>query len=510
MCVHSSNPAPSTGSVKPPAAPAPAARSGCGALIEGLAAETRLHPYDLILAIASLMGNVAGPQAMVITEAGVQTRPGFSMLMVDDGSTAVAQMLSTLLPQLQQRTRMIRERAAGQCKKMVDLWTFGPRPHTKDEEEARKNQALKERMQILARNRAELLEMAHLPMENFDWNRLKIALLADQSQTPWKETTPGANHLPTLTAERLELSTVAALLAETLQREAFLLHPQGGLFGGGDPFSRKSEALATQLSALMQGRDMSFPAFHPNQGHGSFATARVRIWASLPPARLGAVLAAPESGWNAVLQNCLLWTRTPLENSAPATSSADINTAHQVYENLLHQLIEERCQQDHQNQARVFIDGQNMTLFLKMKNQLLSSLDDTSPQNRPYLVQFHDLLERILWLLCLFRTRDHPSGGMVLAYNVALHGMRMHAQALKQARQTAAEEELKSRQDAILRVLKKRGPLTFRDIQRSSNNQRKSDLVPGLEQLLARGEILYDASHRYHLTHPRTTAILSS
>lgn len=478
--------------------PAQKRQPTCGPVLDSIAGDLRLHPYDVTLAIAAMLGNIAGPHAGFVTPDGELVKPGLNVLQLEDGGSTTHAFPASLVQPLRARVQMIRERAAGHNRLVVDHHVFGVAPASLDKIHSPEfRYSMEMRAHELSGFQEKLLAMKDIPLENFNYYGLGESWGNDCTDTPWAAGTPGINHLPSLFAERLEINQVPVLLQESLHREAFLYMPAGGMFGRADLFSSKQEEQAVRLSALLHGQDMRFPPLHPHQGHGTFATARTSLWGSTDLERIGSIVSRADSSWNDVLRQCLLWSCTDLQ--AGQTSIPQVPRARDEYVLILHKLLDLRCHGTLKNQCRIALHRSEVDSYRELRGKILDRIDQADVHDRSYLVQFHDLFERLLWVLMQFASKEHPFHYDMCAARLALHALKSQQRALKQAREKAQEARLRVPGAVILSVLSRKGPLTFRDIQRASNNQRKSELMPGLELLIQRGRVQQDTHHRYGL-----------
>lgn len=478
--------------------PEPKRPPSCGPVLDSIASAFRLNPYDVTLAIASMLGNVAGPHAGFVTPDGELVRPGLNVLQLEDGGCTAHALTASLVQPLRARVQMLRERAAGHNRLAIDHHVFGVAPASLDKIHSPEFRCSMEmHSHKLTESLEALLKLKNIPLENFNYYALAESWGNDQTETPWASSTPGINHLPSLFAERLEISQVPALLQESLHREAFLYMPTGGIFGRADLFSARQEEQAVHLSALLHGQDMRFSPLHPQQGHGTFATARISLWGCTNIECVGSVLSRARSPWNDVLRQCLLWSCQTTQ--AGQASSPQVPRARDEYILALHKLLELRCHAPLKRQCRMALHRSELSNYRELKGKIQDRIDQADVQDRSYLVQFHDLFERLLWVLMQFASNEHPFHFDICAARLSVHTIKMQQRVLKQAREMAEEARLRAQCTIILSVLRRRGPLTFRDIQRASNNQRKSELLPGIERLLQHGSVHQDAHHRYCL-----------
>jgi hypothetical protein len=489
--------APQTKPQKPP--------PSCGPLLDSLSADFQLHPYDVVLAIGSMLGNIAGPHAGFVTPDDELVRPALNVLHVDDGDSAPRSLFSALVQPLRARARMIRNRAAGHNRAIVDHHTFGVCPAAeRGVLSGDLSMALKQRSHTLAEAQEELVQMQGLPFEHFSYLHLSERCNFAHADIPWAASTPGINHLPSLFAEGLELKTVPRLLQETLHREAFLYHPVSALSGRADPFAAKQDEEAGRLAVWLQGQDMQFAPVHAGQGHGTFDTARVSLWSALDHRWLGRILSRPASQWNDVLKQCLLWRRSELPEFKPSTASP--REARGMYVEILHSVLELRCHGSYQNQRRLALNKIKISRYRELKRLFLAHIDRVDAQDLPFVGQFHDLYERLLWVLMQFSTEQHPTSYISCANNVAFHALKMQVRVLKQARRAAEEASLDAHSACVIRVLSRKGPLSLRDIQRSTDKLSKSELMPGLERLIQIGQVQQDSDRRFCLVSPSGSA----
>jgi hypothetical protein len=479
----------------------------CGPVVDEIAACYSMHPYDLVMLLSGILGNIAGTQAGLVNCHDALVRPGTNLLLLDNHSAKVHALEHDLVQPLRARAALIRERAAGLSRRIADQTTFGQDANGKNNKtDGLQEPWIKEHLYDFEAKQKAIVQTKEIPSEPFEYTAMKGPFGGFKPPVPWKDSTPGINHLPTLFAERLELPLVPRLLAESFQREAFLVNPTGGIFGNGKHFSARSEQLATALTSWLQGCDMPFPPAHPSQGHGSYASARVGIWGSIDSDNVGTILNKAESQWNSVIQQCLLWSRSEPPSKTGVYSQR--GNAMITYQRLLHSLIETRCHGDQRQQLRTILPFDWHSLFSRRKTWFLDSVDQASALNKPYLVRMHDLPERILWVLSLFVTggdlmRCTAAQGKSLvqaAFDASLHALRIHTASLKRIREQSAQQMCDAVAAKLAQVLSIKGPLTFRQLQRSTDSERKAVLQPSIELLIRRGQVRRDSHQRYCFT----------
>ena len=498
------NPAPQVATSDPP--------PSCGKTIDTLAAAHRVHPYDMLAMLAGVLGNVAGPHAGFVTPDNTLVRPSSNLLLLDCNGAAVRDLEHALLQPLRARADLIRQRATSISRHVADQWAFGT-----DGKNPGKKLNLTQQHWLKAHqieqlaHQKRLVESGDIPLETFDYLTLANSGAFPMPGPTWMDTSPGIHFLPTLYADRYELTQVPKLLEESFQREAFLCHPVGGMFSQGNIFSAKMERLAEQLSQWLHGCDMQFPPVHKNQGHGTFASARVGIWSATDSARIGAILNNTGSQWNEVLRQCLLWSKSTYVGQVPTTEQAE--EAHWAYQRTLHGQLDIRCNGKYIEQPRLILPPLNIQAYAKGKRLYQDCLDRTSATNRPYVMQFHNLPERLMWVLMQFSKIYEPCVRLLgsdiaiisIAFVASIHIAKMQCANLTKLRKQAVEQKQSSTAEHLKRVLHRRGPLLFRELQRATNNLRKSELMPGIELLMQRGQVRHDAHQRYSLVPTEST-----
>ena len=256
---------------------------------------------------------------------------------------------------------------------------------------------------------------------------------------------------------------------------------------------------------------MKFPPVHKNQGHGTFASARVGIWSVTDSARIGAILNNTDSQWNEVLRQCLLWSKSTHIGQVPTTLETE--EAHFAYQRTLHCQLDIRCNGKYIEQPRLILPQSFFQSYTNWKRTYQNSLDGTSALNRPYVMQFHNLPERLMWVLMQFSKNFEPCVRLLgttlpvvsVAVDASIHIVRMQCANLTKLRKQAVEQKQASTAEHLKRVLHRRGPLVFRELQRAMNNQRKSELMPGIELLMQSGLVRHDAHQRYSLVSTEST-----
>ena len=466
----------------------------------------------MLALLAGVLGNVAGPHAGFITPDNTLVRPSSNLLLLDCNGAAVRDLEHALLQPLRARADLIRQRATSISRHVADQWAFG-----NDGQHAGKKLNLTQQQRLKAHHieqlahQKELVESGNFPSEHFDYLTLANSGALPMPEPPWMNTTLGINYLPTLYADRYELTQVPKLLEESFQREAFLCHPVGGMFSQGNIFSAKMERLAAQLSQWLHGCDMQFHLVHKNQGHGTFASARVGIWSVADSTRIGAILNNTSSQWNEVLRQCLLWSKSKHIGQVPTTQQAE--EAHWAYQRTLHGQLDIRCNGKYIEQHRLLLQPLAIHAYAKVKRQYQDFLDRVAATNRPYVMQFHNLPERLMWVLMQFSKNFEPCVPLLgttlpvvrIAFDASAHIVSMQCSNLKMLRKQSVEQKQASTAEHLKRVLHRRGPLVFRELQRAMNNQRKSELMPGIELLMQSGLVRHDAHQRYSLVSTEST-----
>lgn len=478
------------------------AGASLGPHIEGIAALLGVHPKDTALAMASVLGGIAGPYAGFVTPAGHRVPTGINVLRVGSGNPVIAALENVLLHPVRTRSRFLRGRANGMSRTLVDQWVYGAHgTNIKDRMASQMHPWMKERDHLLDEQQSSLIKSS-LPHGQFDEQALQDPVYYAGRDDLLACMSAGIDHLPSVLFERLELVQIKSALRESLHRDALLFHPTGGIFGRAPLGSAKDETLAADCSGYLMGRDTAFEPVHRDQGHGTFEHARVHLWASVSPDRIGAILHTPSSSWNDVLRSCLVWDPSPLKTagSLPTNSNGVIT----LFGQIVHQVLEARCFGANNRQLRLMLHRDSVEHYSRWRREFNECLVQVPASCREYTSQFHDLPERLLWLFLQLRQlpdKGAPAWGpLSAAFSTAQYAMEKHVEILQRAQAAQAETEANRALEAVTTILKRKGPCKLREMQRSSNNLHVSRLRPGLEQLQRQGLVAVDAEQRYFLT----------
>lgn len=504
-------PVPSTSPPMRPetAAPSASKRSDAevqlGPHIESIAALFGIHPKDVAVAIASVLGGVAGPYAGFVTPVGHRVRTGVNVLSLGTSSPAASALEDLLLHPIRTRSRYVRGRAQGMSRTLVDQWVFGDHDtNSKDRTISQTYPWMNERDHKLAGQQYSAIKSTWFAPAEFDEQELPSALYYLGNHEAPPRVLTGSEHLPSVLFERLELSNLKNALHESIHREALFFQPSGGLFSRSTLSTTKDEALAADLAGYLVGKDVAFAPVHRDQGHGTFEHARVHLWGSVSAERIGAALHDLSSSWNDVLRSCLLWDATPWvsTNPLPACSRA----AMKLFGRVVQRVLEMRLFGKNHHQLRLMLHPSSYTRYSRLRLEFDEHLVRVPETSRQYIVQFHDLPERLYWMFSLFRREEEqdPRGPkwspITAAFCTAQHAIENHLERLQKARDMAAGAEASRSLKTLTAILKRHGPCNLRAMQRSSNNLRVSSLRPGLELLRSQGRVGVDDQHRYYLT----------
>jgi hypothetical protein len=499
---------PAAGAAVPASAtPAPTqatnAEVSLGPHIESIAAQFGIHPKDVALAVASVLGGIAGPYAGFVTPAGHRVRTGINVLRIGARNPAAATLEDVLLHPIRTRSRFLRGRAQGMSHTLVDQWVFGEHDSSiKDQKASQAYPWMRERDHGLAAQQYSQIRSSSFNPAQFDERGLQSpCFYAGLDEVP-ERICAGTEHLPSVLFERLELSDLKSALQESIHREALFFLPVGGMFGRSNLGTSKDEALAADLAGYMMGRDVAFHPVHRDQGHGTFEHARAHLWAAASIDRIGAILNDRSSHWNDVLRSSLLWDPSPCRAASPLPCNGEDAVA--LFGQVVHLVLEARCFGRNNRQLRMMLSKESAERYPLWRGRFSDHLLQTPESCREYLTQFHDLPERLLWMFLQFQQVqdqvDKPWSPLVAAIRTAQYAVDKHVEMLQKAQATRAAAEASRSLKTVSRILKRKGPCNLRDMQRSTNNLHVSNLLPGLELLRQQGLVSVDTKQRYHLT----------
>jgi len=476
-----------------------------GAHIESIGALFGIHPKDVAVAVASVLGGIAGPYAGFVTPADHRIRTGINVIRVGTSHRSAA-LEDMLLHPVRTRNRFLRGHAQGLSRTLVDQWVFGEHgSRLKDRNASNTLPWMRERDHVLAAQQYSQIRSSPLNPVHFDERELQSpCFYAGRDEGPARMCA-GTEHLPSVLFERLELCNLKSALQESLHREAVLFLPAGGMFGRSAMGTAKDEALAADLAAYMMGRDVVFAPVHRDQGHGTFEHARVHFWAATSTDRIGTVLNNSSSHWNEVLRSCLLWNPSLCTTAGQAPSGRDESL--RAFGRIVQRVLETRCMGRNNHQLRRSLPKDSAERYPMWRGRFDQHLVQTPESCREYIEQFHDLPERLLWMFLLFEQDEQQQGPggaewspMAAAFRTAQYAVDKHVEMLQKAQAAVAEAEASRSLKTVSGILKRKGPCTLRALQRSTNNLPVTKLHPGLELLKQQGRVGVDDQHRYYLT----------
>jgi hypothetical protein len=467
-----------------------------GIHIEALAAYFGIAPANVALGMTGVMTSIAGPYAGLVDPMGIRNPLHLNLLSVDCGTPRFEAMEKALFQPLAARADYLRLRANSQSRQLADRCVFGDhglnptalirRPIYAEFNGKDENNAV---------NQMTLAKNGSLPTECFDERQLSSL------KSYWEEeglrSSPGASHLPSLFFSHEPLDMLGQMMKESIHREAFLIHPKASIFGSRASFTGKGDKQASTLAAYLQGTDVQFPPIHADQGYGTFERARVHLWASTSRQCVGAILNDPSSGWNDVLEQCLLWEAPPWSGTAPNMRA--VAMASKSYDAALNRLLNARCFGKMQDQMRLTLPNETAVLFSTRQTAYLDTLAKIQAANKCNTAQFHDLPARLLWMFFQLSEVGKFTLDLNTVFKTALYAVRMHVRLLKQARESHAEQAATAAMNQITWILTRKGPCKLRDIQRSCNNQRADNFKPAIQLLEQKGHLKMDEKNRYML-----------
>ncbi len=469
-----------------------------GTHIESIAHWCGLHPVDVALGIAAVLGNIAGPFAGLVDPAGGRVHPRLSLLSTGAEKSRWRMLEDRLFQPLRKRADWLRQRACSQSRILSDRYAFG---NHGDSTDARKKSPapvwLKRPDEDHGKNQHLVITSQVLPADLFSEHGLMSPAYYPGRDGDFVRRTPGSSHLPSFFFEGIDLSQIKSALNESVHREALLLYPAGGVFNHFKPRVSKETGLAHALTNWMDGSDTRFEPIHADQGHGSFERARVHLWTTLPIEIIGETLHDAESEWREIYKRCLICEPTAWKPS----ESREHNSARawQRFDHNVHNLLDRRCFGTIQEQRRLGLDGRAEPRFRHLQNLHLEQLGKLSDPNSNFVSQFHDLPARLLWVFMLLGEKGEPSWKFNAAFDTALYAARKHDELLKRAHQMHTAQLATNATELLISVLRKKGPLKLRDIQRSCNNRRADYFKPVLTLMQQQGRLRIDGEKRLHL-----------
>lgn len=491
---------PATGAAA--SAQATPAEVSLGPHIESIAAQFGIHPKDVALAMASVLGGIAGPYAGFVTPAGHRVRTGINVLRIGASNPAAAALEDVLLHPIRTRNRFLRGRAQGMSRTLVDQWVFGEHGSSiKDRKASQAYPWMRERDHGLAAQQYSQIRSSSFNPAQFDERGLQSpCFYAGLDEVP-ERTCAGTEHLPSVLFERLELSNLKSALQESIHREALFFLPVGGMFGRSTLGTSKDESLAADLAGYLMGRDVAFDPVHRDQGHGTFEHARAHLWATTSTDRIGAILNDPSSHWNDVLRSSLLWDPSPCTAASPLSGNGEDAVA--LFGQVVHRILEARCFGRNNRQLRLMLSKESAERYPIWRGRFSDHFVQKPESCREYITQFHDLTERLLWMFLQFQQVQDQGGTpwspLVAAVRTAQYAVDKHVEILQKAQAALAAAEASRSLKTVSRILKRKGPCKMRELQRSSPNLHVANLLPGLELLRQQGLVNVDSQQRYCL-----------
>lgn len=469
-----------------------------GPHISGIANWCGLHPADVALGIAGVLGNIAGPYAGLVDVNGGRVNPHLSLLFSGPSSPRWQMLENRLFQPLRKRTDWLRQRASSQSRKLSDRFVFG-------DYESLIDKKVKESPLIWLRDfSVEHEKKQHLtitgsglPRNQFDENELMSQFFYHGRDGDPVRHSPGVSHLPSFVFERIALSKISAALNESIHRDAFVVAPTGGIFAGHEPRAPKHDDQAHELAALMEGRDTRFEPLHRDQGYGTFEHAKVHLWATIPLERIGETLHDDKSVWRQLYKQCLLCA--PSEWKPSDARQYNVAQAWRRFDQNVQDVMERRCFGGIQHQARLGMDPQEESRYWHLQNLYLERLGEYTGPDPGCTAQFHDLPGRLLWTFKQFYTKGEPGWTLNAAFNVACYAVKQHGHLLKLAHEKYTALLALRAIEQVTHILQSKGPLKLRDIQRSCNNRTAGYFKPALSLMQQEGRLRIDAEKRLHL-----------
>lgn len=469
-----------------------------GARLEGIAIEYSLHPVDVAIGIAGVLTNIAGPHAGLVDSSGGRVKPHLSLLRIGSTTSRLHLLERRLFHPLRTRANWLRQSASSHSRRLADIWTFtSGAPTSGGMKHGDLPDFFRQRRDHANEGQEKLFTERGLNPQMFDEMSLTGSMMYMGRGGNPVRSSPGVVHLPSFFFEGTSLDNVSTALNESIHREALMLMPVGGVFDSFHKPSPKDETLARNLVALLRGHDAEFDPLHPDQGPGTFEHARVNLWASISLERLGDTLQDEASPWNGVYEQCLLWDGSTGRPAQDKMYKADKEWRH--YDQLVHELLENRCFGSIQMQSRIPIPPDYQQCFQKLQNQYLTFLEEILPSGSSHLAQFCDLPERLMWVFLQFKRDKEEFWCGKAAFNTALYAARMHAAILRKAREMYTVRNLLKGADKVTAILSRKGPCTLRELQRSCNRRSAYSFKPVLNFLRQQGRVRVDPDNRLQL-----------
>lgn len=463
-----------------------------------MAAWSGLHPADVALGIAGVLGNIAGPHAGLVDVAGGRVHPHLSLLSTGAEKPRWRMLEDRLFQPLRKRADWLRQRASSQSRILSDRYVFGN--HGDSTAARMKSPApfwLKQPDDDHSTIQQLIITSTGLPAGQFSENELLSPVYYPGRDGDIVRRTPGSSHLPSFFFEGITLTQITSALNESIHREALLLYPSGGIFHGFNPRCSNEDGLAYEMTSWLDGRDTRFEPLHPDQGHGTFERARVHLWAAISFDRIGETLHDDKSDWKQIYKRCLICE--PSAWKPPELHEQNAARAWQRYDNNVQDLLERRCFGSIQDQKRLRIHPSAESRYRNLQNQHLDQLGKFSDPNYDFVSQFHDLPARLLWVFMLFGTPKDPAWKLTAAFDTAFYAVQKHDQLLKRAHQLHAAHLATKAIEQVISILRQKGPLKLRDIQRSCNNRSAAYFTPVLNLMQQQGRLRVDEEKRLHL-----------
>lgn len=448
--------------------------------------------------MAGVLGNIAGPYAGLVDSTGGRVRPHLNLVYTGTQTPRWQMLENRLFQPLRKRADWLRQSASTQSRTLNDRCVFGSygeKDNTKsnvrhqfwlNEPDAKLNEV--QRLAITSRG---------LPMDQFNESDLMRGDRCLSREIDPVRLSPGPAHLPSYFFDGLALSQTSSALNESIHREPFLCHPSGGIFDLLNERCTKDEPLALELTEWLRGKDTQFAALHPDQGHGTFEHARVHLWAALSLERIGATLHEGKSNWKTLFSQCLL-----CEPSTWGDRQAvhhDVAEAWQHFDSKVQDILAYRCFGSIDVQMRLRVGDKADSTYWDWQYKYLDRLAQISASNPAYINQFHDLPSRLLWAFMLFSKKGEEAWAMKAAFNTALDAARKHHQLIQQAELKHADQLALKAIEQVTAILKQKGPIKLRDMQRSCNNRSAGYFKPALTLMQQQGRLRIDEAKLLHL-----------
>lgn len=469
-----------------------------GRRIEGIAIECGLHPVDVAIGIAGVLTNIAGPHAGLVDSSGGRVKPHLSLLRIGSTAPRLHLLERRLFHPLRTRANWLRQSASSHSRRLADVWTFcGGALSSDGKNHGRLPDFFLQRRDKANEQQEMLFKECGLNPQMFDEISLTGSMMYMARGGNPVRSGPGVVHLPSFFFEGTSLDKVSTALNESIHREALLLMPVGGVFDSFYKPSTKDETLVRTLLPLLRGHDAEFAPLHPDQGPGTFEHARVSLWASMSLERLGDTLQDESSPWNGLYEQCLLWDGSTGKPAQDKMYKADKEWRH--YDQLVHELVGNRCFGTIQMQSRIPIPPDYQQCFQKLQNQYLTILEEILPRESSHIAQFCDLPERLMWVFLQFHRDKEEFWCGKTAFTTALYAARMHTAILKKAREMYTLRTLLKSAEQVTAILSRKGPCKVRDLQRSCNKRSADSFRPVLDLLQQQGRVRVDPDNRLQL-----------